>query len=195
MQMVQPNRRLLGHGSRTAVMFLQHVACETTHATRRCLPSSFSSVPAGIQAFGHIRRTPPIFLRRVALQATHATIRFLHGLNAPISRVGEPRQWSHECSFPAFIPMGTHRPQWLAPGLPVSRRTRPLRCRAVNTTSCITRPACPTGCLASWQPRMANTSRSCRLGCSSSTRSSTHAVARFRTRLNAPISRVGEPGR
>ena len=96
MQMVQPNRRLLGHGSRTAVMFLQHVAREATHATRRCLPSSFSSVRAGIQAFGHIRRTPPIFLRRVALQATHATNRFLHGLNAPISRVGEPEQWSHE---------------------------------------------------------------------------------------------------
>ena len=28
--------------------------------------------------------------------AAHATNRFLHGLNAPISRVGEPEQWSHE---------------------------------------------------------------------------------------------------
>ena len=55
-QMVQPDRPLFGHGSRTAVMFLQHVAREATHATSRCLP----------------------------------------GLNAPISRVGEPEQWSHE---------------------------------------------------------------------------------------------------
>ena len=30
------------------------------------------------------------------LQDTHATIRFLHGLSAPISRVGEPEQRSHE---------------------------------------------------------------------------------------------------
>ena len=66
-QMVQPDRPLFGHGSRTAVMFLQHVAREATHATSRCLPSSFSSVRAGIQAFGHISRTPVMFLGRVAL--------------------------------------------------------------------------------------------------------------------------------
>ena len=56
-QMVQQDRPLFGHGSRTPVMmFLQHVPREATHATSRCLP----------------------------------------GLNAPISRVGEPEQWSHE---------------------------------------------------------------------------------------------------
>ena len=120
-QMVQQDRPLFGHGSRTAVMFLQHVAREATHATSRCLPSSFSSVRAGIQAFGHIRRTPPIFLRRVALQATHATNRFLHGLNAPISRVGEPEQWSHE-PMPAVTRQS-------------GRRLR-LQCRCSRRTIC-----------------------------------------------------------
>ena len=65
--------------------------------------------------------------------AAHATNRFLHGLNAPISRVGEPEQWSHE-PMPAVAGQS-------------GRRLR-LQCRCSRRTIC------------RWTPRRTASSRS-----------------------------------